>query len=199
MTEGNKMTSITPMPEYKESSLFDSLKSILATAVPQSGIAAILSYFASMNLALLLLVVSMGAHLGSSFLVVVFTPTEKGIKSFLKDLLVRALALAVVTILGSRPELEYTIAGQPVSAAAFIGFFIILSEVIGFGHDMEDLGMQIIPKFAMNWFQNAKDGMNSGEAITMLTSFSKRTSGGVEVVNKSTTVVTTKPPEAPSV
>lgn len=199
MTEKDNMTSITPLSEYKESTLFDSVKSLIATAIPQSAVALGLAYFSSMNLALQVLVAAVAAHLASSLAVVLTVPDGKGVREFFRDALSRAIAIAAVGYLGTIPGLEFNVFGKSLSGGALVGFFIIVSEVIEFEHDMEKMGMRVFPKFLMTLIENAKDQLNSGESVTMLTSFFKSKKDGVETVTKSTTVVTTKPPEAPSV
>lgn len=161
----------------------------------QTGLAAAAAYFSSMNVALQILVIVVGLHLLAT-LALVFSPkSDKGIRGFLQDVVAKGIAVALVAFLGSRPELQFTWGDQSVSFGALIGFFIILSEVIGFGHDMEQLGTRIFPKFLMNLMENTKDGIDNGKAVSVLSQFSRRMEGTKEVVTKSTTVVTEQPEE----
>lgn len=180
------------------------LRSLIVTFVPavdwpllavgaQSGTAIVIAYFSSMNLALQLLLSVIGLHLLSSLIVVVAIPGGKGVKEYFTDIATRGIAIILVATLGSRPELELRLWDHPVSAAALIGGFIIFSEVIEFDHDMEMLGMRVLPLWVRALFQNAKDGMDNGGSVSILTSLSRRSKDGVEVVSKTETVVTEKP------
>jgi phage-related holin len=154
----------------------------------------IIAAYESMNVVLRWMLWGIGADLFTGILCAAFITKVFSPSFMARGVLVKGTCFAIVVFLAKQPELQIEFKGIQTSVGQLLGVYFLTGEWASALKNLDTLGAPF-PKWMSAILQqvhSSVDNIDASKAVSMFTSFTKRTEGNVEVVSKSTTVVTEK-------
>lgn len=211
----DKFVNNVQIQGYKMGSL-KALRPILGLALPtmnlpaaalwlQLGSTWIIGAYESMNVVLRWMLWGIGADLLTGLLCAWFVTKVFSPSFMARGVLVKGFCFAIVVFLAKQPELQFDVdfpgvGKMSTSVGQLLGVYFLTGEWASAMKNFDTLGAPFPKWFSaiLRQVHSSVDNIDASQAVSMFTSFTKRTDGNMEVVSKSTTVVTEKAPEPPA-